>query len=351
MGLGGPEWRPTWSGGRTYARTGPGLNAGVPLTPLEGSAVHPGWGRRAGGGSTGGRIGLISSHRADGAGRGRRLCASEPLAPVPVSPPKKPAVVAYEPGTGASEVNLTASISARVTDGTVAEVALRMSTTRPSTAPSPDRTLDRFQAAGVRADLHLVGQRDRRRRGHGRAEGWVSTLQPAWRLRRSTSATARRSGTRRPSRSSSIALSRTVPRRARCGADLRAGRGRGAWLPDQDGGSRVHYCTKEHLAGEHPGQCHRQALRRRLRRRTTAGPMCPAAPRDRPCADRQGGREQPRGRCCATGRGRALPGELRPQPATPSNTRSGIHVVTEKFSDKRMTSDRTATTSTCSTSE
>jgi lipoprotein-anchoring transpeptidase ErfK/SrfK len=175
----------------------------------------------------------------------------EPPAPVPVAPPEKPAVVAYEPGTGASEVNPTASISLRVADGTVAEVALRDADDEAvDGALSPDRT--RWTASEPLAYGQTYTWSGSAVGDDGATvalQGGFSTLQPARQLRGSLNiGDGKTVGVAAPI---TIKFDGHVENRAAVERALWVQtavpvEGAWAWLPDQDGGSRVHWRPKEY---------------------------------------------------------------------------------------------------------
>jgi lipoprotein-anchoring transpeptidase ErfK/SrfK len=270
----------------------------------------------------------------------------EPPAPLPVAPPKKPAVVAYEPGTGVSEVNPTASISVRVADGTVVEVALRDAGDEAvDGALSPDRT--RWTASEPLAYGQTYTWSGRAIGDDGTTvalQGGFSTLQPARQLRGSLNiGDGKTVGVAAPI---TIKFDGHVENRAAVERALWVQtavpvEGAWAWLPDQDGGSRVHYRTKEYwpantqvtvtakLYGvDYGGGAYGRAD---VSSSFTVGraQIVKADVNSHELVVLRDGAEVAR-----------YPASYGLASDPVRNTRSGIHVVTEKFSDKRMTSDR-----------
>ena len=245
-------------------------------------------------------------------------------------------------------MNPTASISVRVADGTVAEVALR-----DADDEAVDGALSPTTArAGPRREPLAYGQTYT---WSGRAigdDGTAVALQGAF----STAAAARQlRGSLNIGDGKTVGVAAPIEIQFDGHVDDRAAveralwvqtsmpvEGAWAWLPDENGGSRVHYRTKEYW----PANTEVTVTAKLFGVDYGGGAYGRADVvqqlHDRPCADRQGGREQPPSSSwCATGRrSRDYPASYGLASDPERNTRSGIHVVTEKFTDKRMISER-----------
>ena len=203
---------------------------------------------------------LVAAAVAIGSGA-RNAVLAEPVKPA--------AALAYDPGPGATGVNPTAPIGVRVSGGSFGTSRCATPRAPPSRAACRPTGPAGFRraAAALRADLHVVGHRDRGERERGPPGGHVRDRRAAgarpWRAehRRRPDRRGRgadRDPVRRPRR-------RPRGRRARAhGADLHVRRGRVGLALRTRTAARA--STGPHqgvLAGEHRGHVDRQAVRRR----------------------------------------------------------------------------------------
>jgi lipoprotein-anchoring transpeptidase ErfK/SrfK len=266
--------------------------------------------------------------------------------PVAAEAPRPAAALTYEPTAGASALNPTSPVSVRVTDGTLADVALRDAAGEAvHGALSDDRT--RWTAS----DRLAYGQRYT---WSGTATGLdgrpvaldaaFSTVDPARELRGVLNiGDGRTVGVAAPIE---IQFDGHVDDRAAVERALSVEtstpvEGAWGWLPDENGGSRVHYRTKEYWPANTEVTVTAKLFgvdygggafgRADVSSTFTIGRsqiVKADANSHRMVVVRNGSKvaDYPASYGLASDPDR--------------NTRSGIHVVTEKFTDKRMVSER-----------
>jgi lipoprotein-anchoring transpeptidase ErfK/SrfK len=268
-------------------------------------------------------------------------------APSGDGPPAQPAAaLAYDPGTGASGVNPTAPISVHVTDGTLADVALR---------DGEDKAIDgTLSADGTRwaAAAPLAYGRTYTWSGtatgkDGNAvpvQGTFQTVDPERQLRGVLNiGDGKTVGVAAPIE---IQFDGHVENRAAVEHALSvqtstAVEGAWGWLPDENGGSRIHYRTKEYWPANT-----RVTVAAKLFGVDYGGG---AYGRTDVSSTFTVGRAQivkadaNSHRLVVTRDGKKVadyPASYGLAADPERNTRSGIHVVSEKFTDKRMVSQQ-----------
>ncbi len=266
--------------------------------------------------------------------------------PVAAEAPRPAAALAYEPTAGASALNPTSPVSVRVTDGTLADVALR-----DAEGEAVDGALSDDRTRWTASDRLAYGQRYT---WSGTATGLdgrpvaldaaFSTVDPARELRGVLNiGDGRTVGVAAPIE---IQFDGHVDDRAAVERALSVEtstpvEGAWGWLPDENGGSRVHYRTKEYWPANTEVTVTAKLFgvdygggafgRADVSSTFTIGRsqiVKADANSHRMVVVRNGSKvaDYPASYGLASDPDR--------------NTRSGIHVVTEKFTDKRMVSER-----------
>lgn len=274
---------------------------------------------------------------------GRASGRSAPVLAEPVTPA---AALAYEPGPGATGVSPTAPIAVRVASGTFTDVALRDGEgTAVEGTLSADRTSwTASQPLGYGRTYTWSGTASGENGAAAPVEGTFSTVQPQKQVRGVLNIGDDRTvGIAAPIE---IQFDAHVDDRAAVERALRVETSRpveGAWgwLPDENGGSRIHYRTKEYwpantqvtvtatLFGvDYGGGAFGKADLSSTFTIGRAQVVEADADSHRLVVLRDGKQvaDYPASYGLASDPDR--------------NTRSGVHVVTEKFTDKRMVSER-----------
>jgi lipoprotein-anchoring transpeptidase ErfK/SrfK len=272
--------------------------------------------------------------------------ASGNRTPVPEAPPKPAAALAYDPGPGATGVNPTASIGVRVSGGSFADVGLRDAEgTAVEGALSADRTT--WTASQPLAYGQTYTWSGTATGENGTAvplQSTFSTVTPQTVVRGVLNIGDDRTvGVAAPIE---IQFDHHVDDRAAVERALTVETstpvvGAWGWLPDENGGSRVHYRTKEYwpantdvtvtakLFGvDYGGGAFGKADLSSTFEIGRAQVVKADAGSHRLVVMRDGEKvaDYPASYGLATDPDR--------------NTRSGVHVVTEKFTDKRMVSEQ-----------
>ncbi len=266
--------------------------------------------------------------------------------PVAAEAPRPAAALAYEPGAGAPAVNPTSPVSVRVTDGTLADVALRDAAGEAvEGALSDDRT--RWTAS----DRLAYGQRytwsgtatgaDGRTVGLDAAFG---TVDPGRELRGVLNiGDGRTVGVAAPIeiQFDGHVDDRGAVERALSVQTSTPVEGAWGWLPDENGGSRVHYRTREYW----PANTEVTVTAKLFGVDYGGGAFGRADVSSTFTIGRSQIVEADAGshRMVVVRDGKRVadyPASYGLASDPDRNTRSGIHVVTEKFTDKRMVSER-----------
>ena len=244
-------------------------------------------------------------------------------------------------------MNPTAPVSVRVSNGTLNDVALRDAQgTTVDGALSDDRTS--WTASG-RADATGQTTRGRAPRPAKTAppaplQGTFDTVAPTRQLRGVLNiGDGRTVGVAAPIQ---IQFDGHVDDRAAVERALTIEtstpvEGAWGWLPDENGGSRIHYRTKAYWPANT-----KVKVSAKLFGVDYGGGVFGRADisqhlHHRPLADRQGGRQQPPAVVMRDGKQIAnYPASYGLASDPDRNTRSGVHVVSEKFTDKRMVSEQ-----------
>lgn len=267
-------------------------------------------------------------------------------APSAAEPPRPAAVVAYEPGADAKGVNPTAPVSVRVAHGTFADVTLRDPKGEAVEGSlSDDRT--RWTASGRLAygrHYTWAGTTTGENGTSGPLQGGFDTVAPARQLRGVLNiGDGRTVGVAAPIevQFDGHVTDRAAAERALSVQSSKPAEGAWGWLPDENGGSRVHYRTKEYwpantevtvtaklfgvdYGGGSFGRSDVSStftVGRAQVVRADAGSHRLVVLRD--------GKEVAN-----------YPASYGLASDPDRNTRSGIHVVSEKFTDKRMVSQQ-----------
>ena len=176
---------------------------------------------------------------------------TRPSASTPGPPPKPAAALAFEPATGAKDVNPTATITTRVTSGTFADVALRDAKGKAvEGALSDDRTSWTSSGRLAYGEHYTWSGTATGENGNSTAlEGGFDTVAPA-RLTRGVLniGDGKTVGVAAPIE---IQFDGHVDDRAAVEKALSVStskpvEGAWGWLPDENGGSRIHYRTKQY---------------------------------------------------------------------------------------------------------
>ena len=267
-------------------------------------------------------------------------------APAVIAPPKPVAAFTYDPGAGASGINPTAPVSVRVAHGTFAEVALRDAAgDAVEGALSDDRT--QWTASGRLA----YGQRYT---WSGAATGKDGTAVPLGATFDTVDPPRALRGTLNIGDGRTVGVAAPIEIQFNGHVDDRAAveralsvqtstpvEGAWGWLPDENGGSRVHYRTKEYWPANTKVTVTAKLFgvdygdgswgRSDLSSSFTIGRsqvVKADANSHRLVVVRDGKRVAD------------YPASYGLADDPDRNTRSGIHVVNEKFTDKRMVSER-----------
>jgi lipoprotein-anchoring transpeptidase ErfK/SrfK len=274
--------------------------------------------------------------------------ASGTRAPTPAigAPPKPAAALLYEPGVNATNVNPTAPASVRVSAGTFADVTLRDSAGKPVAGTlSPDRTRWTSSARLAYGQRYTWSGTATGENGTSvPLEGAFSTVDPAKRLRGLLNiGDGKTVGVAAPIeiQFDGHVTDRAAVERALSIQTSTPVVGAWGWLPDENGGSRIHYRTRDYWPAN-----------------TTVTVTAKLFGVD------YGGGAWGRADVSSTftiGRAQIVKADVNSHrmivmrdgkqvanyPASyglgadPNrNTRSGIHVVNEKFTDKRMVSQQ-----------
>jgi lipoprotein-anchoring transpeptidase ErfK/SrfK len=271
---------------------------------------------------------------------------TRPAAPSDGPPPKPAAALAYEPGAGAKGVSPTATVSARVTSGTFADVALRDGDGKAVDGTlSDDRT--RWTASGRLAygEHYTWSGTATGENGNSAAlEGGFDTVAPARQVRGVLNiGDGRTVGVAAPIeiQFDGHVTDRAAVERALSVQTSTPVEGAWGWLPDENGGSRVHYRTKQYWPTNTKVTV-KAALfgvdygggafgRSDLSSSFTIGraQVVKADANSHQLVVLRDGKQVAR-----------YPASYGLASDPDRNTRSGIHVVSEKFTDKRMVSQQ-----------
>jgi lipoprotein-anchoring transpeptidase ErfK/SrfK len=176
---------------------------------------------------------------------------TRPSVPTPTAPPKPAAALAYEPAAGATNVNPTASITARVSSGTFADVALRDTKGKAvEGALSADRTSWTSSGRLAYGEHYTWSGTATGENGNSTPlEGGFDTVDPAHQLR----------GVLNIGDGKTVGVAAPIEIQFDGHVDDRAAvekalsvqtstpvEGAWGWLPDENGGSRIHYRTKQY---------------------------------------------------------------------------------------------------------
>jgi lipoprotein-anchoring transpeptidase ErfK/SrfK len=176
---------------------------------------------------------------------------TRPSVPTPTVPPKPAAALAYEPAAGATDVNPTASITARVSSGTFADVALRDTKGKAvEGALSADRTSWTSSGRLAYGEHYTWSGTATGENGNSTPlEGGFDTVDPAHQLR----------GVLNIGDGKTVGVAAPIEIQFDGHVDDRAAvekvlsvqtstpvEGAWGWLPDENGGSRIHYRTKQY---------------------------------------------------------------------------------------------------------
>jgi lipoprotein-anchoring transpeptidase ErfK/SrfK len=176
---------------------------------------------------------------------------TRPSVPTPTAPPKPAAALAHEPAAGATDVNPTASITARVSSGTFADVALRDTKGKAvEGALSADRTSWTSSGRLAYGEHYTWSGTATGENGNSTPlEGGFDTVDPAHQLR----------GVLNIGDGKTVGVAAPIEIQFDGHVDDRAAvekalsvqtstpvEGAWGWLPDENGGSRIHYRTKQY---------------------------------------------------------------------------------------------------------